>query len=167
MKGLALETIAYFIITLVTIMFILTLIGTKLSPVIQSKYCSFVGGLRGVLPLPSYMRPPLPSYCKPDEYTFETATIDSPKSSFVSTQIAAYSIACWERTGKLNVGQNTNCYEIVLTNNLDNTITQDDVLEIVKNEGYEDILVWKADSISKKGSIAITYNSTIKKIEVS
>lgn len=167
MKGLALETIAYFLIALVTIIFILTLIGTRLSPTIQNAYCSFVRGLRNFLPIPSSMKPPLPSYCKSDEYTFETATIDSPKSSFVKNQLVAYVIACWERTGKLNAGQNISCYEIVLMNDLDIPLTEGDILSILKEEGYENIMDWKIGTISKRGSIAITYDSTIKKIEVS
>ncbi len=170
MKGLALETIAYFIIALVTIILLLTLIGTKLSPAIRNAYCSFVRGLRGLLPIPSYMKPPLPSYCTPESTSFKTEIIESNQAvPYVRDHLAAYIIACWETTGKLNVGQDKICYEVVLRNNLDVPLTQADVSSVLTQENYnpENILTWKADTIQEKGSIAISYNSTSKKIEVS
>ena len=167
MKGLALETIAYFIIALVTIIIILTLIGTKLSPSIRNAYCSFVRGLRGLLPIPSYMKPPLPSYCQMEQITFKTEIIESNKASYVRDHLAAYIIACWETTGKLNVGQDKICYEVVLRNNLDMPLTENDIVSVLAQEGYENIMTWNRDNIIEKGSIAISYNSTSKKIEVS
>jgi len=163
MKGLALETIAYFIIALVTIIIILTLIGTKLSPAIRNAYCSFVRGLRNLLP-------PLPSYCIPESTPFKTEIIESNQAvPYVRDHLAAYIIACWETTRKLNVGQDKICYEVVLRNNLDIPLTQADVSSVLTQENYnpENILTWKADTIQEKGSIAISYNSTSKKIEVS
>ena len=167
MKGIALETIAYFIIALVTIVLILMLIGTKISPAVKNAYCHFVRGIRLVLPLPSHMKPALPTYCEKNATVYlETKFIETEDPDRIEFLIASYIIACWEKTGKLNVGRNTLCYELVIKRRPTDIISKDDVLTLVE-EIYSDITDWKTDDfITDVTSIGISYNPTSMKIEV-
>lgn len=168
MKGITIAAIGYFIIAFVTIILIIGLIGTKISPAVRNFYCSFSRGLRGILPLPEHMKPPLPSYCRLDgNGGFQTIIIENRDPEDIEFKIAAYCLACWERTGKLNKGQDTLCYELVLRRNPSGNVTKDRVNETLVEEGYPTILEWKADdTINSTRSIGISYNSNSKKIEV-
>ncbi|MDI6825837.1 MAG: hypothetical protein QMD36_01420 [Candidatus Aenigmarchaeota archaeon] len=169
MKGIALETIAYFMIALATIVLIFTLIGTKITPAVKNAYCNFVRGIRLILPLPSFMKPPLPTYCEKNVTVYlETKFIETDDSERIKFLIASYVIACWEKTGKPDVGQNILCYELVLKRKPDIPgVSKDDVNSTLVSEDYQDILDWKTDDpITDVKSIGISYNSTSKKIEV-
>ena len=167
MKGLALESIAYMIIAIFTIIVIIGLIGSKLSPSIRNQYCNVLRGMRGILPIPSSMKPSLPSYCESNDISFKTEFIEGTNPEYVKEHLSAYIIACWETTGKVNSGQSKNCYEVVLKNDLENYVTQNDILQILTDEGYSNVLQWNAGDILSKGSISIKYNSDLKLIEVS
>jgi hypothetical protein len=170
MKGIALETIAYFMIALVTIILIFMLVGTKITPAIKNAYCSFVRGIRLILPLPNYMRPPLPTYCEKNATIYlQTKFIDSDQPDTIESLIASHVIACWEMTGKLNIGQNILCFELVLKNKPTGDVGRDNVEEKISSEysEYSNIMNWRTDDpITEKKSIGITYNSTNKEIEV-
>lgn len=170
MKGIALETIAYFMIALATIVFIFSLIGTKITPAIKNAYCNFVRGIRLILPIPNYMRPPLPTYCEKNATVYlETKFIESDDPRNIEFLIASYVIACWEKTGKLDVGQNILCYELVLKNKPTGDVKRVNVEEKIFSEypEYQDIMNWRTDDpINQIKSIGITYDSTNKKIEV-
>jgi hypothetical protein len=170
MKGdIALPTIGYFVIALVTIVLVLTLVGTKISPSVKNAYCSFIRGLREFLPLPSHMKLPLPSYCEVEGTVYiETKTIESRNPDNIEFLIASYVLACWEKTGKLDVGQNTLCYELILNGANQPGVTQNGVDQKLSNEGYSSIMTWKIESpLTESKSIGISYNSTSKRIEVS
>ena len=168
MKGITIATIGYFIIAFVTIILIIGLIGTKISPSIRNFYCSFSRGLRGILPLPEHMRPPLPSYCRSDTNgPIPPPIIESTDPKEIEFKVAAYVLACWEKTGKLNKGQDTFCYELVLRRNPSDPVTKDGINQTLADEGYPTILDWKTDEeITSKRSIGISYNSDSKRIEV-
>jgi len=167
MKGITIATIGYFIIAFVTIILIIGLIGTKISPAVRNFYCSFSRGLRGILPLPEYMRPPLPSYCRLDGVIFETVVIESRDPEVINFTISAHCLACWERTGRLNKGQDTICYELVLRRDPSGPVTKDGVNQTLVKEGYPTILEWRTDDpITSARSIGISYNAEEKIIEV-
>jgi len=168
MKGITIAAIGYFIIAFVTVILIISLIGTKISPAVRKFYCSFSRGLRGILPLPEHMKPTLPSYCRLDgNGGFQTVIIEDRDPEDIEFKIAAYCLACWERTGRLNKGQDTVCYELVLRRTPLSDVTKDGVNQTLVDEGYPRILDWKTDdTISSTRSIGISYNSTSKKIEV-
>ena len=170
MKGIALETIAYFMIALATIVLIFMLIGTKITPAIKNAYCNFVRGIRLILPLPTYMRPPLPTYCEKNATIYvKTILIDSDQPDTIEFLIASYVTSCWEQTGKLDVGQNVLCYELVLKNKPTGNVEREKVEEKIVSgwPEYSDIMDWKTDDpINQIKSIGITYDSTNKKIEV-
>jgi hypothetical protein len=167
MKGIALETSAYFLIALTTIILIFSLVGTKITPAIKNAYCNFVRGIRSILPLPSYMKSPLPTYCERNATIYlETKLIETDDPDRIEFLIASYVIACWEKTGKLDVGQNTLCYELVMKRKPTGNVERVDVENLVNNE-YQDIMSWKTDDvINQAKSIGITYESTNKTIEV-
>jgi len=166
MKGIVLPTIAYFLIAFATIVLIISLINLKFSPSIKHAYCSFLRSLRTLLPLPSYMRPSLPSYCA-EELTVKVREIEADDPEKISFLIASYIVACWKETGELNLKKNVTCYELVLTNVKPPGVLKDDVNRTLTEEGYGDILVWRReDVIAKPTSLIISYNSTNKKVEV-
>jgi len=168
MKGITIAAIGYFIIAFVTIILIIGLIGTKFSPAIRNFYCSFSRGLRGILPLPEHMKPPLPSYCRLDgNGEFQTVIIEDRYPEDIEFKIAAYCLACWERTGRLNKGQSIICYELVLKRTPLGDVMKDNVNQTLVDEGYPTILEWKTGSIINSArSIGISYNADSKKIEV-
>lgn len=167
MKGITIATIGYFIIALVTIILIISLIGTKISPAVRNFYCSFSRGLKGILPLPEYMKPPLPSYCRMNgNGGFQTVIIENMDPKDIEFKMAAHILACWEKTGRLNKGQNTLCYELVLRRTPSGDVTKDGVNQTLVEEGFDN-LDWKTDdTISSTRSIGISYNSDDKTIEV-
>lgn len=170
MKGdITLATIGYFAIALVTIVLVLTLVGTKISPSVRNAYCSFIRGLREFLPLPSNMKISLPSYCEMGGIVYiQTKTIDTRDPDKIEFLIASYVLACWEKTGKLDVGQNTLCYELILNGANQPGVTQNGVNQQLINEGYSNIMAWNLESpLTESKSIGISYNSTSKRIEVS
>lgn len=168
MKGLELSMIGYFVIALATIVLVLIFVGTRVSPSLQSAYCSFVRGLRSFLPLPSHMKPPLPAYCMKDATVYiETKTIETRDPDKIEFLIASYVLACWEKTGNLNVGQDTLCYELILKDINPPGATGTDVNQKLTDEGFTK-MTWKLESsITEPKSIGISYNSTSKRIEVS
>ena len=168
MKGITIATIGYLIIAFVTIILIITLIGTKISPAVRKFYCSFSRGLIGILPLPEHMKPPLPSYCRLNgNGQFQVVIIENRDSEDIEFKIAAYCLACWETTERLNKGEDTICYELVLKRNPSDAISKDKINQTLVDEGYPRILDWRTDdTINSKRSIGIIYNADSKKIEV-
>lgn len=164
MKGIALEMIAYYIIAFVTIVLILGLIGMKISPALKNAFCSVMRGITGVLPLPDYMRPSLPAYCEGGNGGIKVVTIESKYPDRIALEIASHTLACWERTGKINLGQDKLCYELVLKE-VGGEVNEDMVSDILKQQST--IMDWKAGVISSEKSIGISYNSESNKIEVS
>lgn len=164
-KGIALSTIVYFILAIVTITLILGLLSNKIYPSAKSAYCSVFLGLRNLLPLPSSMKTDVPIYCKRDTTVYiETVEIESTNPDRIALNIASYALACWEKTGKLNLGQNKICYELVIKG-VDGEVNESMVRSILSNDAG--ILSWKAGTITAAKSIGISYNSTTKLIEVS
>lgn len=165
-KGIALSTIAYMLLAVATIIIILTLIGDKIFPSIKGIYCSISQGVRSVLPLPSAMKTDVPSYCQQKDKPVYIETIDlkTRQPDSIAFNIASYSLACWEKTGKLNVGRNTICYELIVKG-IDGEVTKDMVKSALSPD--DKILAWKLDKINGPMSIGIAYNSTSKMIEVS
>ena len=170
MKGIALETIAYFMIALATIVLIFMLVGTKITPAIKNAYCNFVRGIRLILPLPNYMRPPLPTYCEKNATVYlQTILIESDQPDRIEFLIASYVVSCWEKTGRLDMGQNVLCFELVLKNKPTGDVKKDNVEERIFTEypEYQDIMNWRTDDpITEAKSIGITYDSANKEIEV-
>lgn len=163
MKGIAISTLAFFLITIVSISLLVLYVGLQLSPMLRKAYCSFVMGLTSFLPLPEHLKPSIPAFCKVEPEGIKTVIIESGDPDYISRRIAAYVLACWEVTGKVNLGQDRNCYEIVLKN-LQSPISEDDVKDNLPS-GYEDVMDWKAE-ITQPKSIGIYYNSTNSKIMV-
>lgn len=159
MKGITIAAIGYFIIAFVTIILIIGLIGTKISPAIRNFYCSFLRGLSGILPLPEHMKPSLPSYCRSVIVNFETVIIEKINPKEIEFQIAAYCLACWESKGRPN-------YELVLKRTPLGEVTEDGVMEELAEVNFYDI-IWKTDEkITSMRSISISYNPDSKQIEV-
>lgn len=168
-KGIALEMIAYVTIALVGLILVFMLIGSKISPAVRNINCKIMLGLRGLLPLPKYLKPPLPAYCSETiDVVMEECIIYSKNPERVAFELAAHVLACWEKTGKINLGQDKLCYECYIQYGVDGSVSENMVKDDLKEygTGYENILDWKAGSISTKTSVGIRYNSTSKLIEV-
>ena len=165
MKGLALETIAYMFIAIVAILLIITLVSGKIGPAARSAYCTFIKGLKSILPLPAHLKTPLPAYCQEDTIDgVETHEIIANDPDRIARDIAAYALACWEKTGKVNMGQDILCYELLIRD-IVGSVTETDVLLVLEANNYEDLpLDWRAGIIDTTKSISVGYNSTLKEI---
>jgi len=166
-KGIALSTIAYFILAIATIALIVGLIGNKIYPSMKNTFCNIYQGVRGILPLPSAWKPDVPLYCQKErEVYLETIEIASTNPDRVAFEIAAYCLACWEKTAKVNLGQSVVCYELVI-GSVSGEVTQDMVIGKIEESGQTIDLSWKVGIINGPKSIGISYNSNERKIEVS
>jgi hypothetical protein len=164
MKGIALSTLAYMILAIISLIVILSLVWNKIYPSVKDVYCKILIGSRLLLPLPSNMKTDLPTFCRRDSYdvnieTFELLTGNPERIAF---DIAAYSKACWEKTSNI-ARENVICYEIILKR-VDGEVNEEMVKNALGSDQY--ILMWSADLITKPKSIAIIYNSNENKIEV-
>ncbi|MBU5688678.1 MAG: hypothetical protein KQA41_00405 [Candidatus Aenigmarchaeota archaeon] len=163
MKGIALSTLAYIILALISLIVVLSLIGNKIYPSLQDAYCKILIGVKSVLPLPTHMKTDLPMFCNKEDnenkiLTEEIYTGDPDRIAFA---IASYILACWEKASKID--DNILCYEIVLKN-LDGIVTEDMIKE--KLGDYSSILKWNVGDIQQPKSIGIFYNAEEKIIEV-
>jgi hypothetical protein len=164
MKGIALSTIALFIIAIVSIILLIIFVGVNLSPAIKKGYCDFLRGFAGLLPLPEHMKPSLPPFCAGAEVYQQVIYIETNDPNRIAYEIAAHSLACWKATGEVNVGQNINCYELVLKR-ISGSVESTDVIGNLP-AGYENIIDWQAGSITTPKSIGIYYDATSKLIVV-
>jgi len=64
MKAIALETIAFFLIAIVSIMVLISFVGINIPQALKQGYCSLAQGFLGFLPLPESLKPSLPAFCK-------------------------------------------------------------------------------------------------------
>jgi hypothetical protein len=164
MKGIALSTIALFIIAIISIILLIIFVGTNVSPAVKKGYCDIVRGLAGLLPLPEHMKPPLPSFCTSSAVYQQVVNIEAEDSDRIAFEIGAYCLACWEKTGKVGVSGNTNCFELVLKR-ISGEVTREKVIAKLE-ESYRNKIDWRAGSITTAKSIGIYYNATSKLIVV-
>jgi hypothetical protein len=163
MKGIALETIALFLIAIVSIMVLISFVGINIPKTLQQGYCSLLQGLVGFLPLPESLKPSLPLFCR-EQTSQQIVYIEAELPERIAFDIAAYVAACWEKTGRMNVGQNTYCYEVVIkriSGVVDEAMVKDQM-----PADYKNILNWQAGDISSPKSIGIYYDATQKLIMV-
>jgi hypothetical protein len=159
-KGIALSTIAYMILVLVTIIVVISLISDKIYPSMKKAYCSILKGIRAVFPLPSQLKTDVPSFCAEEENRrIESVEIESRDADRIAFNVAAYITACWEKTGKMDVGQEILCYELVIKD-------VNGVVDESKLKSYTNVPFRMANSIDRPMSIAIKYNPQQKIIEV-
>lgn len=165
MKGMALSIIAAFILAIISIIILIIFIGTNMSPAIKKSYCDIVRGFVGMLPLPEHMKPSLPSFCSGTTTQNCIDRIETADPDDIAFEIAAQALACWEKTGKMNVGQNTNCCELVLKR-INGVVTRERVIDKITEANYKDKIDWQAGIISTAKSIGISYNATTRLIVV-
>jgi len=159
-KGIALSTIAYMILAIVTIIVIISLIGDKIYPAMKKIYCDILRGIRVIFPLPNQLKADVPSFCEKEEDTkIESIEIETRDADRIAFNIAAYITACWEKTGKIDMGQETICYELVIKD-INGEITEDTI------GNYVSVPFTMQDSITRPTTIAIKYNPEQKIIEV-
>ncbi|MEM5853189.1 MAG: hypothetical protein QW228_02310 [Candidatus Aenigmatarchaeota archaeon] len=163
MKGIAISTIALFLIAIASIVVLISFVGTNLPAALKELYCSLFQGIAGFLPLPEYMKSSPPSFCKSTQIQ-KVFYIEASDPERISFEIASHVLACWEITGKIGVDQNTNCYEIVIKRI--NGIVDEDSVKSNLPKDYKGIMKWEAGEITTPKSIGIFYNSTSKLITV-
>ncbi|OGI15079.1 hypothetical protein A3K63_03800 [Candidatus Micrarchaeota archaeon RBG_16_49_10] len=166
MKGLALESIAYMILALVSIALIIMIVTGRLGPAAKSAYCNFLKGLKSLLPLPAHMRTSMPAYCTQEVAGIEPVVINSRDSAAISRDLAAYIAACWAKTGKVNMGKDFLCYEVTIKY-VDSQVTEDSVLQVLVDEGFPNFpLLWLAGNIDSPKVLSVGYEADIQRIVV-
>jgi hypothetical protein len=163
MKGIAISTVALFIIAIFVVVLLIIFIGSNFSPALRSAYCSFLKGLRGFLPLPESLRPGLPAYCKEEVYS-HTYYIESSQPDRIAYDVASYVLACWEITGKVDLKVNRTCSEVVIKR-IEGSFNESLVKDKLP-DNYKDILEWRASTIDKPKSLGIFYEYPRKKVVV-
>lgn len=164
MKGIALSTIALFLIAIVSITILISFTSVNIPQALKEGYCSMVQGFIGFLPLPESYKPSLPTYCKPSSTFQQVVYIESSNPERISFEIASYVMACWEKTGRLNIGQNTNCYELVIKK-IEGAVNEASVKSQLP-EKYKNLMNWQAGEVMTPKSIGIFYDATQKLIVV-
>jgi hypothetical protein len=165
MKGLALESIAYIVLALVSIFLIIGLVTGRLGPAAKSAYCKFLRGVKSILPMPSHLKTTMPVYCAQDGNSgIESHEIVFREPERVAYELAAYSIACWEKTGKINVGRDTICYEISISN-IEGSIDESTLSQVLIDSGYSNFnFQWDAGTIDSPKVLSISYLASGKTI---
>ena len=163
MKGIAISTIALFVIAIVSITILIAFFSSNLRPALRKGYCSIMLSLLGFLPIPEHLRPSLPPYCKPIE-SQKMVVIESSIPQRIAFEIASHVLACWKMTGEIGVTEDTYCYELVIRR-LDGSVSKDDVMAELPSE-YKDIVLWSAGTISTPKSLGIYYNQSEGKVVV-
>lgn len=164
MKGIAISTIAIFLIAIVSITVLISFTGINIPQAMKEGYCLMLQGLAGLLPLPESSNPSLPSYCRSSIVIQQTVYIESPYPDRISFDIASYVMSCWEKTGRINLGQNMDCFEVVIRR-IQGTVNGTSVKSQLP-EDYKNLLSWQAGEVTAPKSIAIFYNATQKLIVV-
>jgi hypothetical protein len=158
MKGIAIETIAVFLLAIVSIIILIMFVGTNFSSTIKKGYCYVVMGFSGILPLPESMKPPLPAFCTESSTYQYQVPIEGDDPNAIAYNIASYSLACWKKTGEINIGQDRNCYELILKR-LSGEVTKEKVVAELPAD-YKDKIDWQAGLINTPKSVGIYYNAT-------
>lgn len=168
MKGLALEMMAYFVIALIGVIVLFMFVTGRLSTAMRNAYCKLLAGISGLLPIPRHLKPSLPSYCVPERVVMEECVIRSRDPNAIAFQLASHVIACWKKTGEINVGQDKLCYECYVEYGVNGVVTKDMVVSYLLeySSKYGSIMDWKIDGIAEKTSVGIKYNAVTKLVEV-
>ncbi len=148
------EFIVYIILALVGVM-LATSLFMNFPSVMNNIHCFFYKMSNSIFPKPDYMRSPPPPECVKEHPKFETIDELSSDPDKIATDIAAYSLACWEQ-GKRGFGdKEIFCYEIYILKDPSSSITEDMIKS--KLQSYDYIIIWKNPTISKDNVIAIYY----------
>jgi hypothetical protein len=161
MKGIAISTVALFIIAIFTVTLLIIFIGSNISPALKNAYCSLVIALRGFLPLPESLRPGLPAYCKKEVYP-NTYYIESNEPDRIAYEIASHILACWTITGKVELKANRTCSEVVVKRI--EGIVDSNLVKSKLPENYQDIFEWRSSVIDRPMSLGIFYEYPSKKV---
>jgi hypothetical protein len=163
MRGIAISTVALFIIAIFAVILLIIFIGSNFSPALRNAYCSLIIGLRGFLPLPESLKPGLPAYCKEEVYP-QTYYIESNQPERIAYEVASYVLACWEVTGKVDLKVNRTCSEVVvkrIEGSFDGSLVKGEL-----PDNYKDILEWRAGIIDRPKSLGVLYEYPTKKVVV-
>ena len=163
MKGIALSTIALFIIAIVSITILIAFFSSNLQPALRKGYCSIMLSLLGFLPIPEHSKPPLPPYCKPVE-SQRIVVIESSVPERIAFEIASHALACWKMTGEVGVSEDMYCYELVIKR-LDGSVSEEEVLTELPSE-YRDVILWNAGTITMPKSLGVYYNQSEGKVVI-
>ncbi len=163
MKGIALETIALFFIAIVSIVLLISFMGFNVPKALREGYCYIARGLLGFLPLPEHAKPSLPHFCKETIYQ-QLIYIESELADRISYEIASYVMACWEKTGRIGMAQNANCFEIVIRRV--NGVVNENSVKANLPERYRDLMSWRAGEIDRPKSLGIIYDAGQKLVVV-
>lgn len=164
MKAIALSTIAVFLIAIASIVVLISFLTTNLPEALRQGYCSISRSLLGFLPLPDYLKPNLPSFCKSDYVLQRVVYIETSNPDRISFEVASYVMACWEQTGRINLNKNVNCYEVVIRR-IEGFVDEVSVKSQLPDE-YKNLMEWQAGIVDVPKSLGIIYDANKKLVVV-
>ena len=151
---------------LILLSVIILVIGTSLIYTLyhrsQGFQCSVVKFLNAIVPF-SVMKPEIPSYCVEDERIPSYEIFYSDKNK-IASELAAYVLACYEKSERASLSYDVDCFQVELKNNPSEPVTQDDLKNSLPPD-YKDIFRMRS-SINSRDTLLIMYNATSRLIEV-
>jgi len=130
-KGMALQTTAYLIIGLVSLMLLLLLFAGHLKGMMMNTYCNIYNTLLTRIPF-AELSPP--SYCEINKPSFQTNHIYNQNRDDIIAHITSEIVKCYMKMSSQPLSDNVICNEIVLkAENINEPITEEDITRYLYN----------------------------------
>ena len=150
-KGIGINVVVALVVALTGVLLFIGLITGTLQESLTMLYCGSYIRIAGLMP--SSENPSIPDVCvhgKP----LETFKIDESDNKKVSRILLSYIISCWNKVENLRLDKDYACYELVLTETVDNVnegnvssiLIKEDHCSSIENSDYgcgaKDQIVW-------------------------
>ncbi|VVB66269.1 Uncharacterised protein [Candidatus Gugararchaeum adminiculabundum] len=157
---LALRSVAYIMLALISIGLLLLFVG-RLQEAGKQQYCD---GYKQALQLSPDEQ--IPSECVKylNDASQGTRNLMGTGDS-VGQEIAANAAACWKLTGARGIADSRGC-GILYVEKLDGNVSEAKVRQVLQSNGQEFKLNWKAD-IKEKSLVKIDYDADAKAVVIS
>jgi len=153
-KGLALHTIAAFIIAIIGVSVFLLLVSGNMQEAINTIYCKTYLWIANSIPFAE--TPTIPEICTPKKY-LASERINERDNKVVSRILLALTISCWKQAEILRKEEDFGCYEVKISNkvenvteaNLSTVLIEEDHCKSIENSDYgcgvKNQIVWDVE----------------------
>ncbi len=128
----------------------------------QEFQCNVLKFLNTIVPI-SAIRPEIPSYCSTNKQIPSYEIFHTNKDE-IASELAAYILACYEKSERASLSYDIDCFQIEIKNNPSKPVTQLDLKNALPRD-YKDIFRMR-NSINSRDTLLIMYNASSKLVEV-
>lgn len=148
MRGLALRSIGFLILAVISIGLLLTLMGGPIRNMANSVFCSVYGIFSAIVP---EAEPPI--FCQQTKCYAESKNIHPDSKENLATHIAAYAINCYQEKGTpcKSVDNVNMCYELHIKNPYQ--VTETDVTQIMEADYQNGCMLLENSKVMKNGQL--------------